>query len=258
MAAQYDRIKKKSEAGTLAIDAPLQEVLHDRWPRLAAGAGGIILLAAIVYGVIYYLDARQGEAQLGLYQAQAVTPSTGATQQQADGGIDALNALISRGGPAEVMAQAHLDLATLHGRAGRTQEAIDEYGMAVATAEKGSILSDIASMGKANTLVRMGRYDDASAVYEVLSNKEGAYPVGPVLHALGLARAMAGKKDEAIKALNRLKVEAADYLPAGVVDDQIRRVDADEFVALARLTDIAAETATQTGSTPLGVHTGAE
>ncbi len=258
MAAQYDRIKKKHNAGALAADAPLQEVLHNRWPALAAVAGGVILVVALVYGVVYYLGARQSEAQLGLYKAQAVVPATGATQQQAEAGVEALNAVINRGGPAEVMAQAHIDLAALHWRAGRSQETFDEYAMAVATAPEGSILADVASVGKANALVRMGRYDDASIAYEVLANKDGAYPPGPVLYALVLARAVDGKKDEAMKALNRLKAEAPDFLPAAVVDDLHRRIDADEFVSLVAMIGDATDAAEEAVATPLGVHTGGQ
>ncbi|MBF0171020.1 MAG: hypothetical protein HQK87_08035 [Nitrospinae bacterium] len=252
MAAQYDRSRNK---GNNTGADPLQEVLANRWPRVAAGAGAAFLMGALVYGIFYYLDARGEEAQQGLYKAQAVTPATGATEAQATAGIEALNAVISRGGPDEVMAQAHADLAALHWRAGRAQEAFDEYSLAEVKAGAGTLVAAVAAVGKANAQVRMGRYADAAVAYDLLLNREGIYPKGPLLHALGLTLAMGGKKDEAIKALNRLKAEGDDYLPAEVVDDLVRRIDADEFASLAAAAGAAADAV---APSPLGVHTGGQ
>jgi tetratricopeptide (TPR) repeat protein len=228
---------------------PLVDFLGDRWPLVAAACAAAILLSAAVYGALYYTEARRDAAQVGLYQARKIVPATGATEAQAEAGIEALNALVAAGGPADVMAQAYLELAALHGRSGRYQESYDEYAMAKAAAAADSFFSSLADAGRANSLFRLGKYDEAATIYGLVADSGGAYPKGPLFYGMAVSQAMAGKKEAAIGALTRLKNEAPDYMPSDVVDDLSRRIDGDEFASLPAPEATVSEA-------PLGVHTG--
>jgi TolA-binding protein len=91
---------------------------------------------------------------------------------------------------------------------GRFAEAEQRYQEVVARAGQNSIYGRTARLGLADTLVAQGKYDNAINVYTELSRDTNSQiPVDGVLIQLGRAYARAGRKDEAVRAYNRIVSE---------------------------------------------------
>jgi outer membrane protein assembly factor BamD (BamD/ComL family) len=89
-------------------------------------------------------------------------------------------------------------------------------------AEKGSdsIYGRTARLGQADAQIAQGKYDSAIAIYTELSRDTNSQiPVDSVLMQLGRAYVRAGKKEEAIRAFNRI----VDEFPQSLYASDARR-----------------------------------
>ena len=101
-------------------------------------------------------------------------------------------------------------LATL----GRYAEAEQRF-KEVSDKSGGTIYGRTAKLGQAETLIAQGKYEPAIAIYTELSRDTGSQiPVDGVLMQLGRAYVRAGKKEEAIRAFNRIVEEFPQSLYA--------------------------------------------
>ena len=93
---------------------------------------------------------------------------------------------------------------------GRPAEAEQRYQEVLDKASRGSIYSRTAKLGQAEAQVAQGKYDSAIATYRELSVDSSAQlPVDGILMHLGRACVKAGKKDDAVRAFNRVVEEFA-------------------------------------------------
>ena len=233
---RYKRIVKKKN-GDSALDSPSQSLwdfLSENIEKIGAAAGAVVLLAAMAYGVSYYYDSRAADAQNKLYEASKSIPTEKATTTQADEAISAYKGVIEKGGPDEIIVQARLNLATAYTRKGDLAAAADEYGKAAEKAGKGSFLHEVALAGAGNTLMSLGKMDEAATKFKELYDTAKNYPKQDALFGQALALAASGKKDEATTALNKLKSEFPNYLSGDFVSDTLRRVENGELAALAK------------------------
>ncbi|HEX2458165.1 MAG TPA: tetratricopeptide repeat protein [Vicinamibacterales bacterium] len=91
---------------------------------------------------------------------------------------------------------------------GRFAEAEQRYQEVASKAGQNSIYGRTARLGLADALVAQGKYDNAINVYTELSRDTNSQiPVDGVLIQLGRAYARAGRKDEAVRAFNRIVSE---------------------------------------------------
>jgi TolA-binding protein len=91
---------------------------------------------------------------------------------------------------------------------GRFAEAEQRYQEVTAKAGQNSIYGRTARLGLADVQVAQGKYDNAINVYTELSrDTTSQIPVDSVLIQLGRAYARAGRKDEAVRAFNRIVSE---------------------------------------------------
>jgi TolA-binding protein len=97
---------------------------------------------------------------------------------------------------------------------GRSAEAEQRYQEVVDKAGR-SIYARTAKLGLANVQVAQGKYDNAINIYTELSRDGDAQlPVDSILLQLGRAYARAGRKEEAVRAFNRLVAEFPQSLYA--------------------------------------------
>ena len=102
---------------------------------------------------------------------------------------------------------ARYHAASLLATLGRHAEAETRF-REVADRSGDSIYGRTAKLGLAETQVAQGKFDPAIAIYTELSRDTGSQiPVDSVLMHLGRAYARAGRKDEAIRAFNRIVEE---------------------------------------------------
>jgi TolA-binding protein len=91
---------------------------------------------------------------------------------------------------------------------GRHGEAEQRYQEVLDKAGRGSIYARTARLGQAEAQVAQGKYDSAITIYRELSIDSNAQlPVDGILMHLGRACAKAGKKDDAVRAFNRVVEE---------------------------------------------------
>ncbi|MBI4667276.1 MAG: tetratricopeptide repeat protein [Nitrospinae bacterium] len=226
--ARYNKIVRKKEEGAADIigqPASLLDYLKENWEKAAIGLGGLAVAMAAVYGVWTYLGSQSMDAQARLYNAVKTVPLEGASMAQADKGITALKAMLEKGGSSQTLAQGRLELAALHMRKNDFQGALEAYRAAKGDAGKGSLIYELATAGEGNALELSGKPDEASARFKELVDNSSYYPKQDALLSMALSLASAGKKDEAVKAINRLKTEFPDYLTADFLNDTARRIE---------------------------------
>jgi len=98
---------------------------------------------------------------------------------------------------------------------GRFAEAEQQYQEVVNRAGQNSIYGRTARLGLADAQVAQGKYDNAINLYTELSRDTNSQiPVDSVLIQLGRAYARAGRKDEAVRAFNRIVSEFPQSLYA--------------------------------------------
>ncbi|MBI5814434.1 MAG: tetratricopeptide repeat protein [Nitrospinae bacterium] len=229
---RYKRIVRKKEdkggVGPHHGGLTLMDRLYDNWEKAAAGLAALVLLAAAGYGVHYYRDSRSADIRKKLFEAASSIPSEGASMAHADAAITAIRDVIAKGGPDQVIVQARITLAAALARKGDTQGAAQEYSSAAAQG-KGSLLGELAMAGEANTLMELGKAEEAAAKFEELYRTSNSYPKQDALFGQAMALAQSGKKKEAAAALNKLKGESPAYLSNDFLDDTLRRIEVGEL-----------------------------
>ncbi|VAX19285.1 hypothetical protein MNBD_NITROSPINAE02-1868 [hydrothermal vent metagenome] len=261
---KYKHIRKKTKSSARITDQAEQAKhwLQEHMEHIALTLGAVVLLAAIGYGVIYYRNVTINDSSEKLYLATSLVHPVKGTNAQADAAIREARRLIAEGGPDVVIAQAHINIGILLARKSEFDEAVKEFDLAMEMEEKGSLLYEIALVVKANALFRSGKADEAATYYRILSETAKNYPRSDALFSLGLSLAKAGKKDDAIGALNLLKASYPSYLPEDFIDDTIRHIEADVFIDVLSPQAAITEAPGKTDGVPkkIGpstVHTGA-
>ncbi len=261
---KYKHIRKRSKSSASITDQAEQAKhwLQENMEFIALGLGAIVLFAAIGYGVIYYRSVTINDSSEKLYLATSLVHPVKGTNAQADAAISEARRLVDEGGPDVVITQAHINIGILLARKSDFDAAEKEFDLAMEKAEKGSLLYEIALVVKANALFRSGKADEAAGYYRELSETAKNYPRSDALFSMALSLAKAGKKDDAIGALNLLKASYPSYLPEDFIDDTIRHIEADVFIDVLSAPTTVTEAAGKNGGAPkkIGpstVHTGA-
>jgi hypothetical protein len=265
--ARYDKIKRKSiteELMEMNEEAGL-DWLAENGPKIGVAVGIALLVAAMVYGVIYYQKVTFNDAQRDLYSAASTAPLKGASRTEADTAIAELTKFADMTSVDETKYLALLDIAALQSRSHDPQSAVATYDKVITSADHSSLAYELALAGKGNELLKAGNGSDAiQPLMTLVAIQDGSYPKSDGVYSLAVAYTLAGDKEGAIRTLNKIKTEYPSYMDPGFIDDLIRRVETGEFLAMATKPDLSmddADTAqpregTDTTPRPIGVHNG--
>lgn len=210
---------KRNEFATTTFR--LLDVVETHRTQVLAGAGIVVLLAALIGGVMLWRShkANQAGAALGVAMAIAEAPvvpaSTlpGATQApgtypteqaRAEAAINAFTEVATSypGTDAARVATYHAASELL--AAGRAAEAEQAFA-AVAADGAQPVLAASGKLGQAEALMSVGRIDDALKIYtDLAAMRDGVLPVDGLLMQLARASKLAGKEAEARAAFQRV------------------------------------------------------
>lgn len=230
--AVYNKVSKKKikKSDLLAMpEEAAKSWIAEHGLKVAMVASGAILLAATVYGFIYYKETSFIDAQERLYKSSYQKLSN--PKEEAGSAIARLKELIERGGADSVVMQLKLDLALYLSDMEDFSGAAKEYAEVAKMVERDSFVRELALMGEINALLMVRNYAEAEGKLESLSNEAIYYPKGDIIINLAFTKAVSGKKDEAIGVLGRLKEEASSAYPVDFIDDAIRRIDEGTFAS---------------------------
>jgi len=243
--AHYKRITRKREKNAgLVIEEParLQEWVSENVQTIMIGLAGLVIAAIVVYGISYYQKARLVAANARLYEAVRIVPMAGATTSQSDQAIQALESIISSGGPETVINQARLELASLYMRSKDYVNAERQYAQTATQTESGTLYNELARAGQASSMIMSGREAEAEPILNELAYSALIYPRAEALMKLAFVQAALGKTSEAVSSLNRVKSEYDGFFPASYIEGSIRRIESGDTIKVAsKLKSLAAE-----------------
>jgi TolA-binding protein len=209
--------------------ARAREALETRGRDITTTVVLIVAALVLVGGYSWWRQSRDGNANamlaesLAIYEAQVIPPAAPAPGSpvpvQQPGTFETELAKLEAALPkfvetanrypntkAGIAARYHAAgvLAVL----GRFAEAEQRYQEVLDKASRGSIYGRTARLGQAEAQVAQGKFDNAITTYRELSTDSNAQlPVDGILMQLGRACAKAGKKDDAVRAFNRVVEE---------------------------------------------------
>jgi TolA-binding protein len=209
--------------------ANAREMLETRGRDIGTLVVVVGVALALVAGYTWWRSSRDGRANtmlaeaLAIYEAPVVTatapapgspmpvqqPGTYATEQAKLEAalpkfVEAANAYPSTNAGIVARYHAAATLAVL----GKYTEAEQRYQEVVDKAGRNSIYGRTARLGLADSQAAQGKYDNAINTYRELSTDTSAQlPVDGILMQLGRVYVKAGKKDDAVRAFNRVVEE---------------------------------------------------
>ncbi len=195
------------------------------------GLVALVLLSVAGYTVWRERNNRQAAAMLAdalaVMQARVVAPAEGSATPAPEVGTYPSDRARREAALPKFMAaaEAHPDTqmgiaaryhaAALLASLGRTEEAETRYAEVIERAQ-GKLYGEMARMGRAEVQATAGKYDEAIATWQGLAGSPtGDVPVDAVLVQLARTCEMAGKRDEARKAYQRVIEEFSEspYVP---------------------------------------------
>jgi TolA-binding protein len=236
------KLKENEFARTVA---QAQEVFEARKRDLAMGALIAVVLVAVIGGFFLWQRSRAAHANgalaaaLAVYEAPVIPPQPPAPGSPApvpqpgtfQTERDKLEASLPKfqeaadkypNTTAGVAARFHM--ASILASLGRHAEAEQRYNEVVQKAGS-NIYGRTARLGLAEVQVAQGKYDPAIQIYTELSRDTNAQmPVDGVLMQLGRTYARAGKKEDAVRAFNRVVEEFPESLYAADAKKELEEI----------------------------------
>ena len=219
------RLKENEFARTVAH---AREVIDTRRRDIGIAALAVVLVAAAVLGFFAWRQSRNAKANdmlasaLAIYEAPVLPPPAPAPGSPApvqqpgtypterarlEAALPALLEAADRYPATKAGITARYHAAAALATLGRLAEAEQRYQEVIDKSGSG-LYSRTARLGLADVQLAQGKYDSAIDIYTQMSRDTGSQiPVDGVLMQLGRAYVRAGRKEEAVRAFNRVVEE---------------------------------------------------
>jgi TolA-binding protein len=205
--------------------AHAKDAIQGRGSDVVKIVGALAIVVALVGGFFWWRSARESKANgvlataLATYERPVVPPQPAAPgsppplpqpgtfqseKERLDAALPQFMAAASAHPNSAAATTARFHAASILASLGRHSEAEEQF-KAVVDKAGNTIYGRTARLGMADAQIAQRKFDNAIAIYtEVSRDPNSTIPVDAVLMQLGRAYVLAGKKDEALSAFNRI------------------------------------------------------